>query len=70
MIKIPDPIFQQSGLRPDVVPGMPVVVDVLGGKRTVLGNILSPIQRAQTVVFREKKPIFSIKPETGLAFFA
>jgi multidrug efflux pump subunit AcrA (membrane-fusion protein) len=54
MIKIPDPIFQQSGLRPDVVPGMPVVVDVLGGKRTVLGNILSPIQRAQTVVFREK----------------
>lgn len=54
LIKIPDPVFKQSGLRPDVVPGMPVVVDVLGGKRTVLGYILSPIQRAQTIVFREK----------------
>jgi HlyD family type I secretion membrane fusion protein len=54
MIKIPNPVFQQSGLRPDIVPGMPVVVDVLGGKRTVLGYILSPIQRAQTIVFREK----------------
>ena len=54
MIKIPDPVFAQSGLRPDVVPGMPVVIDVLGGKRTVLSYILSPIQRAQTIVFREK----------------
>ena len=54
MVKIPDPVFAQSGARPDVVPGMPVVVDVLGGKRTVLGYILSPIQRAQTIAFREK----------------
>ena len=54
MIKIPDPVFQQSQLRPDIVPGMPVVVDVLGGKRTVLGYVLSPIQRASTIVFREK----------------
>ena len=54
MIKIPDPVFQQSQLRPDVVPGMPVVIDVLGGKRTVLGYVLSPIQRASTIVFREK----------------
>jgi hypothetical protein len=70
MIKIPDPIFQQSGLRPDVVPGMPVVVDVLGGKRTVLGYILSPIQRARPLCSEKNKPIFSIKHETGLAFFA
>jgi hypothetical protein len=33
---------------------LPVVVDVLGGKRTVLDYILSPIERAQTIVFREK----------------
>ena len=54
MIKIPDPVFPQSGIKPDIVPGMPVVVDVLGGKRTVLDYILSPIERAQTIVFREK----------------
>ena len=33
---------------------LPVVVDVLGGKRTVLDYILSPIERAQTIIFREK----------------
>lgn len=54
IIKIPDPVFPQSGIKPDIVPGMPVVVDVLGGKRTVLDYILSPIERAQTIVFREK----------------
>lgn len=54
MIKIPDPVFPQPGIKPDIVPGMPVVVDVLGGKRTVLDYILSPIERAQTIVFREK----------------
>jgi hypothetical protein len=33
---------------------MTAVVDVLGDKRTVLGYILSPIQRAQTIAFKEK----------------
>lgn len=54
IIKIPDPTFPQSGIKPDIVPGMPVVVDVLGGKRTVLDYILSPIERASTIIFREK----------------
>lgn len=54
IIKIPDPTFPLSGIKPDIVPGMPVVVDVLGGKRTVLDYILSPIERAQTIIFREK----------------
>jgi multidrug efflux pump subunit AcrA (membrane-fusion protein) len=54
IIRIPDPVFPLSGLKPEITPGMPVVVDVLGGKRTVLDYILSPIERAQTIVFREK----------------
>jgi HlyD family type I secretion membrane fusion protein len=54
IIRIPDPVFPLSGLKPEITPGMPVVVDVLGGKRTVLDYILSPIERAQTIIFREK----------------
>ena len=46
LIKIPDPQFEQSGFAPEVVPGMTVIVDVLGGKRTVINYILSPIERA------------------------
>lgn len=37
--------------RPEVIP---VIVDTVAGKRTVLGYILSPINRAQSIVFREK----------------
>ena len=54
MIKVPDPTFGKSGLEPEIVPGTPVVVDMIAGKRTILGYILSPINRAQTIVFKEK----------------
>ena len=54
LIRIPDPQFEQSGFVPEVVPGMTVIVDVLGGKRTVMNYILSPIERAQSIAFREK----------------
>jgi HlyD family type I secretion membrane fusion protein len=54
MIDIPNPVFPNSGFAPEVTPGMSGVVDVLGDKRTVLGYILSPIQRAQGIAFREK----------------
>lgn len=54
MITVPDPVFPNSGFAPAVTPGMNGVVDVLGDKRTVLSYILSPIQRAQTIAFREK----------------
>ena len=54
LIKIPDPQFEQSGFVPEVVPGMTVIVDVLGGKRKVMNYILSPIERAQSIAFREK----------------
>ena len=36
------------------VPGMQVVVDILGGKRTVLEYLLTRIRRASDVAFREK----------------
>ncbi len=53
MVQIPNPIFENSGFRPEVTPGMTAVIDVVGDKRTVLGYILSPIKRAQQIVFRE-----------------
>jgi HlyD family type I secretion membrane fusion protein len=54
MVKIADPKFANSDVKPEITPGMTAVVDVLGDKRTVLSYILSPIQRAQTIAFKEK----------------
>lgn len=54
LVKVPDPIFPETGIVPEIVPGTPVVVDMVAGKRTVMGYILSPINRASTIVFREK----------------
>ena len=54
MVNIPDPTFPNSGFKPEITPGMTATVDVLGDKRTVLGYILSPIKRAQTIAFKEK----------------
>ena len=54
MIKIPDPIYPNSGFEPEITPGMTAIIDVIGGKRTVLQYILSPIERAQQIAFREK----------------
>lgn len=53
IITVPDPVFPKIDLTPDIVPGMTVVVDIIGGKRTVLDYILSPIDRAARVAFRE-----------------
>ena len=53
IITVPDPVFPKIDLTPDIVPGMTVVVDIIGGKRTVLDYILSPIDRATRVAFRE-----------------
>jgi len=53
IITVPDPIFPKIGLTPDIVPGMTVVVDIIGGKRTVLDYILTPLDRATRVAFRE-----------------
>ena len=52
-ISIENPVFTVSRIRPEVIPGMQVTVDIIGGKRTVLDYILSPIKRASNVAFRE-----------------
>ena len=54
MIAISDRQFANTDIVPEIVPGMQVTVDIIGGKRTVLGYILSPIDRAASVAFREK----------------
>ena len=54
MISISDKLFPNSTVEPDIVPGMQVTVYIIGGKRTVLSYILSPIERATSVAFREK----------------
>jgi multidrug efflux pump subunit AcrA (membrane-fusion protein) len=37
-----------------MIPGMTVVVDIIGKKRSILNYILTPLERASGVVFREK----------------
>ena len=54
MIAIGDKGFPNSNIEPEIVPGMQVTVDIIGDKRTVLDYILSPIQKAAAVAFREK----------------
>jgi multidrug efflux pump subunit AcrA (membrane-fusion protein) len=54
MIEIGNPVFSIPGITPDAVPGMQVTVDIIGGKRTVMDYILTPIKRATDVAFREK----------------
>ena len=54
LIAIGDKGFPNSSIEPEIVPGMQVTVDIIGGKRTVLDYILSPIQKAASVAFREK----------------
>ena len=52
-ISIPNPVFSISQIKAEAIPGMQVTVGILGGKRTVLDYLLSPIQRASEVAFRE-----------------
>ncbi len=54
IVKVPNPVFPETGITPEIVPGTPVIVDMVAGKRTIMTYILSPINRAQTIVFREK----------------
>ena len=54
LIAIGDEGFPNSNIVPEIVPGMQVTVDIIGGKQTVLNYILSPIQKAASVAFREK----------------
>ena len=54
MIEIGNLAFSKAGITPDAVLGMLATVDIIGGKRTVMDYILTPIKRATDVAFRKK----------------
>ena len=54
LIEIPDLSFPRSPIKPELVPGMQATIDILGGKRTVMDYILTPIKKASRAAFREK----------------
>jgi hypothetical protein len=46
--------FTKSLDEPVITAGMPLQVDILGGKRTVMNYIMTPIQKSLATAFREK----------------
>ncbi len=54
MIAIPEVAFTKSLDEPVIMAGMPLQVDILGGKRTVMNYIMTPIQMSLATAFREK----------------
>ena len=53
MISVPEAKLSKTDEEVDIVPGMTVVVDIIGKKRSVLDYIMTPLNRATGVVFRE-----------------
>ena len=53
LIAIPIPKLSKSDDEVEIVPGMTVMVDLIGQKRTVLNYIMTPLNRAVGVAFRE-----------------
>ncbi len=53
IIEVPDPKFSKSAAEIEIVPGMTASVNIVGRKRSVLSYILTPLERASMVVFRE-----------------
>lgn len=54
IIAIPEVDFTKSPDEPVISSGMPLQVDILGGKRTVMEYIMTPIQKSLATAFREK----------------
>lgn len=53
IISIPEPKFSKSEQDVQMFPGMTVTVDIIGEKRSILEYLMTPIERASGVVFRE-----------------
>lgn len=53
MISVPEAKLSKTDEEVDIVPGMTVVIDIIGKKRSVLDYIMTPLNRAKGVVFRE-----------------
>ena len=54
MIEVPNPKFSKSETPVEITTGTPTVIDIIGKKRTVLSYILTPLERAAGVAFREQ----------------
>ena len=54
MIIIPKPELTKSPIEPEIVAGMPLTVDILGDKRTIMNYVMTPIQKSLNTAFREK----------------
>jgi len=54
IIALPEVAFTKSPDEPVITAGMPLQVDILGGKRTVMNYIMTPIQKSLATAFREK----------------
>ena len=54
IIEIPEARLTKSGIIPEIAAGMPLTVDILGDKRTVMNYIMTPIQKSWQAAFREK----------------
>ena len=54
IIAIPEVAFTKSPDEPVITAGMPLQVDILGGKRTVMNYIMTPIQKSLATAFKEK----------------
>jgi len=46
IIEIPELRLTKSGVLPDITAGMPLTVDILGDKRTVINYIMTPIEKS------------------------
>lgn len=53
LIAIPEPKLSKSDTPIEIVPRMTVMIDIIGQKRTVLNYIMTPLNRAAGVAFRE-----------------
>ena len=54
IIAIPEVAFTKSPDTPVITAGMTLQVDILGGKRTIMNYIMTPIQKSLATAFREK----------------
>ena len=54
MVEVPNPKFSKSAEKVEIVPGMTVVIYIIGKKRSVLSYIMAPLDHASGVVFRER----------------
>lgn len=54
IIEISEVVLTKSAVTPEITAGMPLTVDIMGDKRTVMNYIISPIEKSWKSTFWEK----------------